>query len=69
MVNKQHHHGADDGDEEAVQIQLRYADRAKDVEQPASDDRSYDSEQDIQYHSLATMIDQVASDESSYESE
>lgn len=63
MIQRQDHHGADRGDQQAVEIEARDAGVAELAEQPAADKRADDAKGDIQQHAATVAVDELAGDE------
>ena len=53
MVRAEDEHRADDGDEQAPQVEARHAHRADQTEGESTDDGSDDAEHDVEEHALA----------------
>jgi hypothetical protein len=64
-----HEHCANHSDEQAIQIQAGHTAVTECVEQPTTDDRADDSQDDVEENAFAAIVDNFASDETSQESE
>lgn len=65
MVEPQHHR-ADNGDEQAVEVEAGNAGLAELIEQEAADDRTDDAEQDVDEYAMSGVIDDLTANEAAY---
>src|SRR5665213_211105 len=63
------HHGADDRDKDAVEIEPGDTQAAKSGHEPAADNRTDDAKHDVQQHALAVPVDELARDKAGDEAE
>ena len=69
MVDQQHDDRADDGDEQAVEVEAGYWGRAEEREQVAADNRADDAEHDVDDDAVAAALDDTAGDEAGDEAQ
>lgn len=63
MINHQKNNSANDGDEQAVQIQAGDAGRSELLKEKASDKSPDDAENDVQKNTFSRFVDEFAPDE------
>jgi hypothetical protein len=64
VVYDQHNHSANHSHEHAINVESSHASVTNSVEQPTSNDRPDDSEDNIQQNTFTALIDQFTGDES-----
>jgi hypothetical protein len=65
MVDDQHYHGAQHGDEQTVEIKSGHTGHAEGMEQPAADDSADHTEADVENNAVSRLVDDLAPDEAS----
>jgi hypothetical protein len=65
VVDNQHYHGTQYGDEQTVEIKSGHTGHAEGVEQPATDDRADHTETDVEKNAVSRLVDDLAPDEAS----
>jgi hypothetical protein len=63
MVEHKEHYRAENGDQEAICVEPRDARGAEKIKHPPADDRTDDSEQNVQHYAFASMVYNFASNE------
>src|SRR5215467_1974209 len=63
VIGQKHDHSADDRDKHAVQTETGQARLTKETEQPATDERTDHTENDVEEKALPPAVDDLASDE------
>jgi hypothetical protein len=65
VPDDQHNHCADNGDQQAVQVESSYAGMPKRIEQPSANHGADNAQYEVEQQSLAALVDDLASDKSS----
>jgi hypothetical protein len=63
VVDDKYNDRADDGDDQTVDVEPRYADTAERVEDEAANDRADDAEHHVENQPLTLLVDELAGDE------
>jgi hypothetical protein len=69
VIDQKHDDRADDGDDDAVEIEAGYSLSTSQGKQKSPDHRADDAEHNVQNHTLAGFVDDLASDEASNQAE
>jgi hypothetical protein len=63
VIDEQHHHGADGGDEDRIEVEAADAGRAEAREQEAADEGADDAKQQVHDDAAAGAVHKLAGDE------
>jgi hypothetical protein len=69
MIDNQEDYCANHCDQEAIEIQARHVSRAEGVEKPAPDDRTSNSQHDIEENSFSCLVDDLAANETCHQTQ